>query len=318
MQPLADYGRLLIIYEISEYSSRAQMRCVERTSAHPPARVGQDGGSSALMDMQQRAMGGLACCLLAGSCAADMLSSIDGDSRVSDIGTLVSSGHVDMLSAKICMQNLHQYGDAGVAPPLVDDAVEMRKLRKLRLSLDDTVGAEEHGMEAGGDEAAAFVSSKQLHNFFKDTSGEAEEASCLASGTYEEGGSPTAVRAPTVRNMARPILVEEALLKNYLVEKELEIRRFERAGSGVGNRSRRGVQLMPGTKAFDFTNSRHQSAILEPEIFCKGTAFWDSVSMHELNGSPLEDPSNRILMVTNMPCFIPKGVSAIDRTPCIA
>mmetsp|Transcript_24197 Transcript_24197/g.67288 ORF Transcript_24197/g.67288 Transcript_24197/m.67288 type:complete len:258 (+) Transcript_24197:314-1087(+) len=107
--------------------------------------------------LAQQVVGGLATCILAGSCLQEVVSE-------PDVGVLLYAGHVDMLSAKVCtLQGLADDGTAAgaaEAPALAESA------------------------EAGSDIG------KGLRAFLqKGSSRKKNEASCLSSGSYDEEGS---------------------------------------------------------------------------------------------------------------------------------
>lgn len=205
----------------------------------------------------QQTLGGLAACLLAGSCVQDIVQD-------PELGMLLVSGHVDVLSAKVCSlprglqensENTRQapdlYNDSPVEAPSDDDVVE-------RVSIFDAGTADSDGgslASSSGDalpshpppEKKARISPGITQG--KDKSGEmmieflrangsptADEASCLASGSLDEAPR-TGNITPVTRYLAREASAAQSSVTTSEVLGSLEEEGF--AVRGRHNVSRR-------------------------------------------------------------------------------
>jgi hypothetical protein len=147
-----------------------------------------------------KAVGTIASCILAGSC-------IQAGDRNPELASLIVSGHVDVLSAKVCTLSLdlllegdgsssesgtsEDFRPAGAprAPRLVDPEVEHRGYR-------------------GSSGSTTSTQSEALTEFLEaGPSAAADEASCLASGALPDeppgGGETASVRRESSACLSR-------------------------------------------------------------------------------------------------------------------
>jgi len=190
---------------------------------------GVDGGLAWPLEVQRRAMGGIAAFMLAGSCVGD--AAMDPE-----VGAMLSSGHADLLATKVCVLPDDDSNSLRVSAGEGGDLPRQSSLGQLRLDI---------------------LPNHSLVEFFKHRdSREAKEASCLASSSFEEESRGPSATRRVVEQGARNARGAREI--DFQLETDIRLQASSEIGEKLGVRFgiRRAQQRAPRGRSFLRTRSR--------------------------------------------------------------
>jgi len=187
-------GKSTIYPDLATLVRSRQREAVGQQEIEPLLPVSAEGDSDT-KDCKGSLSGLAACLIMAASPCVDITAD-------AEVGSLIASGHVDILTAKVCTMP-----PAVTAPPLVG------------MPSDQPSANSENTMTA----------------FLEDTADPrvANEAACLASGSYDEAPTPTSSRVRMIeKTTERQTAAREALAKIAIEEESFDDDDLEYSSTG--------------------------------------------------------------------------------------